>query len=213
MALLHIAFVGERTKPIIAAVRELGAEKVYLLGMEDQRETGAEVSGVLDPLGVETAWRSLEGGMLLGAIQAVGELADEHSTRKADLLVNLGAADKGAACAGLSAAFVAGVRAVDFMNDMLVDLPVLHFSYEEVVSENELAVLRALDGLGGEASDLAKLASKAGQPGSNVSYLLRGGKDARGLEPLGLVEIDREAGGAVIRLTPLGRLMAHAMDV
>lgn len=215
MAFIHIAVVGTDHEPILMGVRELGADKVILIGEEDQREQAAKLGSVLSPLGVETEWRAIEeGGMLLGTIRLVQELVREHKDRRHEIVINLGAADKSAACATLSAGFVAGVKVVDMPEDELVFLPVLRFSYDEVVSEAKIALLRALDGMGGEVEKLRDLADEAGLQDSLASYHIRGGRDGKGLTELGLVDVDRGTRGALtIRLTPMGELLARGMDV
>ncbi|MDX1611540.1 MAG: DUF6293 family protein [Candidatus Thermoplasmatota archaeon] len=215
MALIHIAVVGEEQEPILAAVRELGADRVILIGEEHKREAAAQLTTVLKPLGVDTEFEPIrDGGMLLGTIRLVQAIVQAHKDRKQDIVVNLGAADKSNACATLSAAFVAGVKTVDMPGDELVFLPVLRFSYDEVVSEAKLAVLRALDDLGGEVEKLRDLADEAGLQDSLASYHIRGGRDGKGLVELDLVEVDRGTRGALtIRLTPMGELLARGMDM
>lgn len=215
MGLIHIAVVGQDQEPILAGVRELGADRVILIGEQAQKEAAMKLTSVLKPLGVDTDFQPIrDGGMLLGTIRLVQDLVREHKDRKQDIIVNLGAADKSAACATLSAAFVAGVKTIDMPEDEIVFLPVLRFSYDEVVSEAKLSVLRALDDLGGEVEKLRDLADEAGLQDSLASYHIRGGRDGKGLTELGLVEVDRGTRGALtIRLTPMGELLARGMDL
>lgn len=214
VALIHVAVVGEDEDSILHAVRELGADEVVLIGTPDQREESGKLTSVLKPLGLETDWRAIEGDRLLGTIQLVQKIAREHEDRKEDVIVNLAAADKSGACAALSAAFVAGVKAIDKPGDEIVFLPVLRFSYDEVVSEAKLSLLQALDDMGGEVSKLRDLADEAGIQDSLASYHIRGGRDGKGLTELGLVEVDRGKRGALtIRLTSMGQLLARGMDL
>lgn len=214
MALIHVAVVGEDHDPILHAVRELGAEKAILIGEPDDREQASKLTGVLQPLGLKTEWRAIEGDRLLGTIQLVQKIAREHAERREDIIVNLAAADKSGACAALSAAFVAGVKAIDKPGDEIVFLPVLRFSYDEVVSDAKLSVLQALDELGGEVSKLRDLADEADIQDSLASYHIRGGRDGKGLTELGLVEVDRGKRGALtIRLTSMGQLLARGMGL
>lgn len=214
MALIHVAMVGPDPEPVIHAVRELGAERVLLVGKEDDREEASQVTQVVGPLGVDTEFRQVDEPMLLGVIRLFQEISREHEERKEDLVVNLAAADKDEACAALSAAFVAGLKAIDRPGDEIVFLPVLRFSYDEVVSDAKLGVLRALDELGGEVSKLRDLAEEADIQDSLASYHIRGGRDGKGLVELGLVEVDRGRRGALtIRLTSMGELLARGLDM
>lgn len=212
MALIHIAVVGEDQDPILHAVRELGAEKAILIGAPGDREAASKLTGVLEPLGLKTEWRPIEGDRLLGTIQLVQTIAREHPDRREDLVVNLAAADKSGACAALSASFVAGIKAIDKPEDEIVFLPVLSFSYDEVVSDAKVSILQALDEKGGEVSKLRELADEAGIQDSLASYHIRGGRDGKGLTELGLVEVDRGKQGALtIRLTSMGQLLARGL--
>lgn len=213
MGLIHVAVAGEDEAPILAAVRELGAEKVVLVGDEALSSKATDVAAIVGPLGVETEFRALpEGGELVGTIRTVQGILRDHPGREGDVVVNLAAADKASACATLSAAFVAGVKAVDMPGDELVFLPILRFSYGEVVSDAKLALLDALDEMGGEVSKLKDLAEAAGIQESLASYHVRGGEDGQGLTELGLVEVTRGRRGALtIELTPMGELLARGL--
>jgi len=213
---LHVAVVGEDPQPVLASVRELGAEAVVCIGTEADEDDASELRAQLAQLDqdLDTEWRPIPGDRLLGTIQLVQRIATEHGDRREDLLVNLCGADKGGACAGLSGAFVAGVKAVDRPGDEVVFLPVLRFRYDDVVSDAKLDLLTTLDERGGEVDRLRALAEAAGVQDSLASYHIRGGRDGKGLTELGLVEVDRGARGALtIRLTSMGQLMARSLAV
>lgn len=111
-------------------------------------------------------------------------------------------------CAGLSAAFVHGIKAIGATKDGIFHLPVLKFGYSELLSEPKLAILRAVRDAGGLVESLADLESKAGVEKSLLSYHIRGGKESKGLQALGLVTVERrEYGRLSVRLTELGRLV------
>lgn len=111
-------------------------------------------------------------------------------------------------CAALSAAFVNGVPAIGVENGSCFNLPVLKFSYTELVSDAKLNILKALHDLGGEVRSLQELGDHSGIDKSLLSYHLRGGKDSKGLEGLGLVDIDRsQQGRLAIKISPMGQLM------
>ncbi len=213
MGLIHLGIVGERREPILTAVREMGAEKIVLIGKPDQRDTAASLKSVLEPLGVETHIEMLEDdSVLLGMIRLVQRIVRDHEGREDDILVNLGAADKGLACATLSASFVAGVKTIDMPNDEIMFLPVLRFSYEETVSEAKLSILQAIEEMGGQVEKLKILADTTGIQESLASYHIRGGEDGKGLVELGLVETTRGHRGALtISLTPMGELLARGL--
>lgn len=212
MAFIHIAVVGDEAEPILAAVRELGAERVILVGGSRDDPAVEEVLQVLGPMGIDTEVQPLQGDPLLGHIQAFEAIVHEHAERREDLLVNLSAAGKDTACAALSGAFVAGLKAIDRPGEEFVFLPILRFSYDEIVTDAKLEILRALDDLGGEVSKLRELADHAGIQDSLASYHVRGGEDGKGLVELGLVDVERGRRGALtIRLASMGELIARGL--
>lgn len=210
MGYIHVAAVNEDPEPVLAAVRELGAERVILVG--ESPADGNRARQVLEPLGVETEHRSVEGSMLIGTLQLVQDIALEHDDRRGDIVVNLAGAGRYESCALLSAAFVAGVRAIDRPEDEIRFLPALNFSYDEIVGADELEILRAIDGLDEDGGSLNAITAETSLDSSTVSYLIRGGEEARGLESLGLVEVDHDADtGVSIRTTPMGATLARSM--
>lgn len=210
MGHIHIAPVSEGPEPVLAAVRELGAETVILVG--EDTEQVHEIERVLDPLGVETDHREPTGPMLLGTVQLVQRIVRDHPDREDDLIVNVGSADRYEACAFLSAAFVAGIRTIDREDDEITFLPVLRFSYDEVVGEEKLAILQALERFEDQSATLNQLANAADLSSSTVSYQVRGGQDTEGLEPLGLIEVVSAPGQDVqLRLTSMGELLSSGM--
>lgn len=76
--------------------------------------------------------------------------------------------------------------------------------------EDELAILNALQALDGEAG-LHQVADRAGLDASTVTYKVRGGDDAEGLEPLDLVEDGKGEDGVVLRLTSMGTLLGDTL--
>ena len=100
------------------------------------------------------------------------------------------------------------IKAIGATEKGIFHLPVLKFSYAELISEPKLQILRALQALHGNADSLVDLEAKADVEKSLLSYHIRGGRESKGLEELGLVKVDRrEYGKLSIHLTELGRLV------
>jgi hypothetical protein len=212
MAWIHVAAVDTEPGPVLAGVRKLGAERVLLVAGDDDPAC-AEAREALEPLGIETETRAVEGSMLTGTLQLVQDIALEHGDRREDLVVNLASAGRYRSCALLSAAFVAGVRAIDRSDGEIRFLPALNFSYERLVGAEELEILEAIDSHEAETPSLDEVARATSLNSGAVSYLIRGGEDAEGLEPLGLVDIASTGEGVGLRLTPMGDTLAESMTV
>lgn len=207
----QIALLSDDPSPVLAGVRALGAEHVSVLGRASSQGVYEKLSELLDGA-ARHDFQEIPGHPLLGTIHAVRRLAQEPPGRFSDVLVNVGGADRSLACAALSAAFMSGVKAFDVEHGRIQFLPVLKFSMREVVSEAKVGILRALDRAGGSCDRLKTLAREARLQDSLVSYHIRGGREGRGLEELGLVTLERGQRGALtIRLTPMGELIARGL--
>jgi predicted transcriptional regulator len=89
----------------------------------------------------------------------------------------------------------------------------LNFSYERLVGAEELEILEAIDGHEAETPSLDEVSRATSLDSGTVSYLIRGGEDAEGLEPLGLVDIASAGERVGLRLTPMGDTLAESMTV
>jgi hypothetical protein len=108
----------------------------------------------------------------------------------------------------MSAAFIHGLRAVAVQDGETIQLPVLKFAYHEMISQSKMNILRALERAGGAVESLNDLSEMSGVEKSLLSYHIRGGRDAKGLEELSLVAIERaKQGRLMVRLTEMGRLI------
>ncbi|MBC8437840.1 MAG: ArsR family transcriptional regulator [Euryarchaeota archaeon] len=204
---LHIIPLGEEIKPIMVGVRNFPIAGFALLHATEKRFEAIDVKKQLEVLGVPITLHEYGGNPMMGIMSVINNIVQGREPLAFDeLLINVGAADKHVACAAISAAFVNGIRAIHVMDDKLIPLPVLRFSYRELVSEAKLNILQSLSS--GSVGSLAELSEKTGIDKSLLSYHLRGGKDGQGLEELGFVNIDRGAQGRLlIELTHMGKML------
>jgi DNA-binding transcriptional ArsR family regulator len=138
----------------------------------------------------------------------VAEILRKETLQYDEVFFNVSSGSKMLSCAGLSAAFVNGIKAIGATESGLFHLPVLKFSYSELISEPKVKILQALRDSGGSVESLAVLEERAKVEKSLLSYHIRGGRESKGLADLGLVEVDRgEYGKLAVRLTELGRLV------
>jgi DNA-binding MarR family transcriptional regulator len=108
----------------------------------------------------------------------------------------------------MSGAFIHGLRAFAVQKDGPIQLPVLKFAYREMISESKMNILRALERAGGGVESLNDLSEMSGVEKSLLSYHIRGGRDAKGLEELNLVSIERaKQGRLMVTLTEMGKLI------
>lgn len=206
--ILQIAAVGDEVDPIMVAVREYPVAKLVLLHTKTYERAAMDAAKKLSVLKLPVQLVQLGDNLLLDTMKTVTRIVKEERDKYDDVIINAASGDKMQACATLSAAFVNGVRAIGVENNACFALPVLKFSYSELISEPKLNILKVLDKKGGKVDSLNELADDGGVDKSLLSYHIRGGRDSKGLEQLGLIEVDRaHQGRLVIKLTPMGKLM------
>jgi len=141
-------------------------------------------------------------------LEVVAQVVRNESGTFQDFIINVGPAIKSLTCAGVTTAFIHGIRAFDVVGGQPVILPIMNFSYAKVITEPKLEILRVIEKSGGEIESLEKLSliSALGKP--LLSYHIRGSPEGRGLEDLGLVEVERGKRGRLrVKLTALGRTL------
>jgi Family of unknown function (DUF6293) len=208
MRVLHIATVGDDITPILVGIRELPVTKLVLLYTRDAQQQVRDLERKLADVMVPTEAHLVEGDPIVGVMEIVATILKEEILKYDEIFLNVSSGSKMLSCAGLSAAFVNGIKAIGATEKGIFHLPVLKFSYSELISEPKLQILRALQALHGNADSLGDLEAKADVEKSLLSYHIRGGHESKGLEELGLVKVDRrEYGKLSIHLTDLGRLV------
>ena len=208
---LQIATVGENPDAVFVGIRTFPTSKLILLHTPEFAASAREIYRRTTGIKLPTELRAIGPEMLMDCLQIVSRIAAEERGHFDEIVVNTGAGPRMMTCSLLAAAFVNGIRAIDVKEDQPITLPVLKFSYTELVTEAKLRILRTLERLGGGAGSLEELVQRSGLEKSLLSYHIRGGRDSRGLESLGLVEVDRGLQGRLaIRLTASGRTMLLA---
>ncbi len=208
MRVLHIATVGEDITPVLVGIRELPVTKLVLLYTQDAQPQVRDLERKLADVMVPVEAHLVRGDPIVGVMEIVAAILKEEILKYDEIFLNVSSGSKMLSCAGLSAAFVNGIKAIGATEKGIFHLPVLKFSYAELISEPKLQILRALQALHGNADSLVDLEAKADVEKSLLSYHIRGGRESKGLEELGLVKVDRrEYGKLSIHLTELGRLV------
>lgn len=209
---LQIATVGEDVEPVMVGIREYPVTKLVLVHTKQTASIARDIREKLAFLRLDTELHEVGAkDTLMDTMSVVGEIVARERGKYDDIIINVSSGDKMQTCSALSAAFVNGVKAIGIRDNHPFLLPVLKFSYRELISEPKLEVLRALEKMGGSAESLQDLSEASGVEKSLLSYHIRGSRDGKGLEELGLVEVDRaQQGRLVVKVTEMGRLMLLA---
>jgi hypothetical protein len=206
---LQIALLGGSDDAVLIGLRNFPAHKLTLLSTNGSLIQANQLSKRLtETLKLTVEVKQLRDESIASVLEAVAQIVQTESEDFQDFLINVGSTGRNQACAGVAAAFVHGIKAFDVMNEQPVMLPVMKFSYTEAVTQPKMEILRAVERAGGDVESLEKLSvlSNFGKP--LLSYHIRGSEDGRGLESLGLVEVERGKRGRLrVKLTALGRTL------
>ena len=203
-----MAGVGSDPAAVIAGAKAFPVTKLVLLYEERDAQAVVDLVEKLAPLKCAVERRVLKGAPLTAVLAAVATIVHDEALHFDDIMVNVTVTDKMLSCSLMSAAFMHGVRAISVQNGETIQLPVLKFAYREMISESKMNILRALERAGGAVDSLNDLSEMSGVEKSLLSYHIRGGRDAKGLEELNLVSIERaKQGRLMVALTEMGRLI------
>jgi hypothetical protein len=209
---LQIALLGGSEDAVLIGLRNFPAHKLTLIASNDflnQANQLSEKLGSTLKLAVEVI--RIEHPTIPTILETVGKIVKKGAEDFEDFLINVGSADNHSACAGVTAAFVLGIRAFDVLGEQPAVLPVMKLSYTEAVSKPKMEILRAIELAGGDVESLEKLSALSSYGKPLLSYHIRGSKEGAGMQELGLVEVERGKRGRLrVRLTALGRTLLSA---
>jgi Family of unknown function (DUF6293) len=209
---LQIATFGsDMQEGIAAGLRNFPIHKLVLIcyGSDNQKaeEFSKRIRSILGiPVMITIANRE---NVIRDVLERVSEIINMHGKNFQQILMNVSCGDKLIGCAALSAAFINGIKAFGMdSTGAPLPMPVLKLSYSEIISEPKMNILRAVQKVGGAVDSLDKLEEASGYGKPLLSYHIMGGKEARGLAELGLVEVEKgDRGRLLTKLTTLGKLL------
>ena len=207
---LQIATLGPDTDPVLVGIRTLPVHKLYLIHLESDMNIAQKLrSDLSSVLKVDVEVHPIPNrDILTHVLEGVAGILAREKDNFEDIVFNVSSGEKLLGCAALSAAFVNGLKAVAIVNGEPLLLPVLKFSYDRLVSQTKLDILKALQKKGGEVESLEELRELTGYGKPLLSYHIQGAEDSQGLVDLGLVEVRRgDRGRSMIQATTLGRLL------
>ncbi len=203
-----VAPLGDNLESLYAVVREFPTEKIFLISTGKHRERIDELKAVADKLRIDVQVVDLKGGLLEGMFKTFAQI--RSAVNEDSILVDVSTGDNLENCAALSASYVNGLKALAMMEDKLMMLPVLKFSYYRLLPERKLAILNFLKTQPDCCSSLEDLAGRTKMSLPLISYHVNGNAKAEGLLTMGLVETHvGPRGKTQVMLTELGRLIAE----
>jgi hypothetical protein len=213
MTTIQIATFGSEGQEAIAAgIRNFPVHKLALICYESDKDKADDFSRkIRSVLGLAVSIHLVsKHNSIRDTLERVSEILSIDGKKFHQVLMNVSCGDKLIGCAALSAAFINGIKAfgMDETGSPLL-MPILKLSYNEIISESKIKILKAIDeAAGGYVESLEQLESISGYGKPLLSYHIQGGRESKGLADLGLLEIEKgERGKISARLTTLGKLL------
>ncbi|MEP6576318.1 MAG: hypothetical protein ABJB85_07820 [Nitrososphaerota archaeon] len=216
MKTLQIATFGKDDQDGIAlGIRNFPIHKLALVCFDSDKNKADEFSNkIRSVLGIPiTITLVTKDNVIRDTMERVNEILNLHGKEFQQVLMNVSSGDKLIGCAALSSAFINGIKAfgMDSTHKTPLLMPVLKLSYNEIISDAKIKILKAIDDAGGIIESLEQLEQISGYGKPLLSYHVQGGKDSKGLAELGLVDVEKGDRGKIsARLTVLGKLLVSS---
>jgi hypothetical protein len=216
MKTLQIATFGPDGQDGIAlGIRSFSVHKLALICFASDRNRAEDFTKkIKSVLGVPTTITIVtKENVVRDTMESVNEILNLHAKEFEQVLLNVSSGDKLIGCAALSAAFINGIQAfgMDDTHTVPLLMPVLKLSYNEIISEAKIKILKSINHAGGAIESLDQLEQISGYGKPLLSYHVQGAKDSKGLADLGLVEVEKGDRGKIsARLTTLGKLLVSS---
>ncbi len=216
MKTLQIATFGSDGQDGIAlGIRSFSVHKLALICFNSDKNRAEDFAKkIKSVLGIPiTITIVTKENVVRDTMESVNEILNLHAKEFEQVLLNVSSGDKLIGCAALSAAFINGIQAfgMDDTHTVPLLMPVLKLSYNEIISEAKIKILKSINTAGGVIESLDKLEQISGYGKPLLSYHVQGAKDSKGLADLGLVEVEKGDRGKIsARLTTLGKLLVSS---
>lgn len=213
---LQIATFGSDGQDGIAlGIRSFSVHKLALICFSSDKNKAEDFTRkIKSVLGVPTTITVVtKENVVRDTMEGVNEILNLHAKEFEQVLLNVSSGDKLIGCAALSAAFINGIQAFGMDDSHTVPLlmPVLKLSYNEIISEAKIKILKSINTAGGVIESLDQLEQISGYGKPLLSYHVQGAKDSKGLADLGLVEVEKGDRGKIsAKLTTLGKLLVSS---
>jgi len=216
MNTLQIATFGSDGQDGIAlGIRSFSVHKLALICFNSDKNRAEDFAKkIKSVLGIPiTITVVTKENVVRDTMESVNEILNLHAKEFEQVLLNVSSGDKLIGCAALSAAFINGIQAfgMDDTHTVPLLMPVLKLSYNEIISEAKIKILKSINTAGGVIQSLEQLEQISGYGKPLLSYHVQGAKDSKGLADLGLVEVEKGDRGKIsARLTTLGKLLVSS---
>jgi len=199
-----IAPVGDNMDALYVGIKEFPTERIILICPEDRMNEAKKAKKELEKFQIPVQIIEITGNIWEEMFQKIGEI--KKIEKENDIIINTATGDRMSTCAATSAAFVNGLKAMSVDKGMAMMLPVLKFSYYNMLTDKKMKILKLLN-KPGCCSSLEELSKMTKMSLPLISYHINGNLKSEGLKEMGLVDTEEEKGRIALSLSILGRLL------
>lgn len=199
-----IAPVGDNLSPLYLGIKEFPTERIYLICPPNKKQEAENAKKDFSKFHIPVIIKDLPNNNIENMLAIVSQICSIE--KDSNLIVNVATGDKMSTCAATCAAFVNGLRAFGVMNNEVILMPLLKFSYYKLLTDKKLKLLKTLENREYGLEELSKTL-KMSLP--LISYHIHGTLKSDGLIGLGLIEIYEKKNRTYVKLSSLGRLLTR----
>jgi len=199
-----IAPVGDNMDALYIGIKEFPTERVILITPEDRVEDAKKAQEELKKFRIPVQIVEIKGNVWEEMFQKIAEIKAIEKDK--DIIINTATGDRVSTCAATSAAFVNGLKAMSVTDGMAMMLPVLKFSYYNMLTDKKMEILKLIK-KPDCCNSLEELSKKTKMSLPLISYHINGNLKSEGLKDMGLVETTENKGKIAVKLSTLGRLL------
>jgi DNA-binding transcriptional ArsR family regulator len=199
-----IAPVGDEMETLFPILRTFPTEKIILIANENTWKQAHDFKETLKIFRIPVEVNKVETYSIDELFQSIRNIIDYENEK--NVIINVASADKVTSCFALCAAYVYGLSAVAVMNEQVMMLPIMKFSYYKTLSEPKLKILTAAYEKGNYiALDELRENTKVSPPW--LSYHLNGTPEVEGLKQMELIETREQRKKVEVKLSTLGEIL------
>lgn len=199
-----VAPVGDFMDALYVGLKEYSAERVILISSKTLISQANKAKTDLDKFKIPVKIIEINGHVFEETFKAISEIAKTEKDK--EIMINVSTGDKDTQCAATCGAFVNGLKAFAVSGETIMSLPVLHFSYYNLLTEKKMDILKIMHE-NNDTLSFDDLSKKTKMSLPLISYHVNGNLKSQGLVEMNLVESKEIKGKVNLTLTSLGKLL------
>lgn len=199
-----VAPVGDHMDALFIGMREYPTERVILISPKHLISDANKAKVDLDKFKIPVKIVTITGHIWEETFKTVCEIA--RTEKDHEIMINVATGDKDTRCAVTSGAFVNGLKAFDVIGEKTILLPVLKFSYYNLLTDKKMDILKIIYN-NNSMIPMDELSKKTKMSLPLISYHINGNLKSEGLVEMNLVESKENRGRVDLYLTSLGKLL------